>query len=63
MQRALMWHNLHGHQAVRSKFKKGVKTQKMHFYPFFELYAKNSKYTCINKVDLKFGFDFLKFEL
>ena len=32
-----MWLNLYGHQAVQRKLKKGVKTQKMHFYPFFEL--------------------------
>ena len=31
MQRALIWLNLYGHQAVRRKLKKGVKTQKMHF--------------------------------
>ena len=31
-----MWLNLYGRQAVRHKLKKVVKTQKMHFYPFFE---------------------------
>ena len=37
MQRALMWLNLYGSGAVRRKLKKGLKTQKMHFLPVFEL--------------------------
>ena len=36
-----MWLNLYGHQGVRCKLKKGVKTQKMHFYPFFELISNS----------------------
>ena len=31
------WLNLYGHEAVRRKLKKGLKTQKMHFLPVFEL--------------------------
>ena len=42
MQRALMWLNLCGCQAVWRKLKKGVKTQKMHFY-FFELKSDSLK--------------------
>jgi hypothetical protein len=37
MQRASMWLNLCGRKAVRHLLKKGVKTQKRHFYPFFYL--------------------------
>jgi hypothetical protein len=35
MRKALMLLNLYGRQAIQRKLKKGVKTQKMHFYPFF----------------------------
>ena len=37
MQRTSMWLNLYGCQAVYRKLKKGLKTHKKHFYPFFEL--------------------------
>ena len=37
MQRAIMWLNLYGCQAICCKLKKGVKAQKMHFYAFFDL--------------------------
>ena len=40
MQRALMWLNLYGRQAVQCRLKRGVKTQKMHFYTFFDLTTK-----------------------
>ena len=40
----LMWLNLYGRQAVRRKLKKRVKTQKMHFYPFFQLFFGNYAY-------------------
>ena len=40
MQWAMMWLNLYGHQAVWHKLKKGVKTQKLHFYPFFWAYGQ-----------------------
>ena len=43
MQKALIWLNLYGRQVVRRKLKKGVKTQKMHFYPFFELMSDSLK--------------------
>jgi hypothetical protein len=48
MQRAAMWLNLYGRQAVRCKLKKGVKTQKMHFYPFFELTSD-----CLTTIQVK----------
>jgi hypothetical protein len=38
-----MWLNLCGHQAIRHKLKKGVKTLKMHFYPVFELMSDSLK--------------------
>jgi hypothetical protein len=37
MRRALMWLNVYGHEAVRSKLKNSLKTQKMHFLYVFEL--------------------------
>ena len=37
MRRALMWLNVYGHEAVRSKLKNSLKTQKMHFLSVFEL--------------------------
>ena len=37
MQRASMWLNLYGHQAVRRKPKKGLKLPFLWFQPFFEL--------------------------
>ena len=37
MRRALIWLNLCGREAVRHKLKNGLKTQKMHFLPVFEL--------------------------
>ena len=37
MRRALIWLNLYGHEALRHKLKNGLKTQKMHFLPVFEL--------------------------
>jgi hypothetical protein len=37
MQRALMYLNLNGCEAVRRKLKNSLKTQKMHFLPVFEL--------------------------
>jgi hypothetical protein len=37
MQRALMWLNLYGREAIRHKLKKGLKTQKMLFLPVLEL--------------------------
>ena len=32
-----MWLNLYGSEAGRHKLKNGLKTQKMHFFPVFEL--------------------------
>ena len=37
MRRALMWLNVYGHEAVRSKLKNSLKTQKKHFLSVFEL--------------------------
>ena len=37
MRRALVWLNLYGREDVRHKLKNGLKTQKMHFLPVFEL--------------------------
>ena len=37
MRRALVWLNLYGREAVRHKLKNGLKTQKMHFLPVFQL--------------------------
>ena len=37
MQRVLIWFKLYGCEAVRYKLKNGLKTQKMHFLPVFEL--------------------------
>ena len=37
MGRALMWLNLYGCEAVQHELKNGLKTQKMHFLPVFEL--------------------------
>ena len=37
MRRAAMWLNLYGQEDNRHNLKKGVKTQKMSFYTFFEL--------------------------
>ena len=37
-QRALMWPNLYGCEAVRHKLKNSLKTQQMHFLPLFERY-------------------------
>ena len=37
MQRAIMWLNLYGCEAVQHKLKNGLKTQKMHFLPVIEL--------------------------
>jgi hypothetical protein len=37
MQRALMYLNIYGREAVRRKRKNSLKTQKMHFLPVFEL--------------------------
>ena len=37
IQRALILLNPCGHEAGRHKLKNGLKTQKMHFLPFFEL--------------------------
>ena len=37
MQRALMWLDLYGCEAVQRKLKNSLKTQKMHFLPVFEL--------------------------
>ena len=34
-QRAVMWFNLFGHEAVRDKLKNGLKTPKMHFFTCF----------------------------
>ena len=43
MQIASMWLNLYGHQAVQRELQKGLKTQEMHFYPFFELTSDIAK--------------------
>ena len=40
MRRALMWLNLYGREAVQHNLKNGLKTQKMHFLPVFELRVK-----------------------
>jgi hypothetical protein len=32
-----MWLNLYGREAVQHKLKNGLKTQKLHFLPVFEL--------------------------
>ena len=37
MQRALMWLNLYGREAVRHKLKNSVKTQKRHFLAVLDL--------------------------
>ena len=39
MWRALIWLNVYGCEVVWHELKNGLKTQKMHFYPFFELMA------------------------
>ena len=34
---AAIWLNIYGRQVVQSKLKKGLKTQKVYFYPFLSL--------------------------
>jgi hypothetical protein len=41
MQRALMWLNLYGLEALRQKLKNSLKTQKMHFLPIIELMTES----------------------
>ena len=43
MQMAFMWLNLYGCEAVGHKVKNGLKTQKMHFLPVFELMWESVK--------------------
>ena len=49
MRRALVWLNLYGREAVRHKLKNGQKTQKMHFWPVFELMPLK---IMINEIDV-----------
>ena len=49
MQRALVWLNLYGCEAVRHKLKNSLKTRRMYFLPVFELMSDSLMTSVANR--------------